>query len=291
MNIIKTYGRYPDFDFTPFPKLQKVLDGTYGVKNNRTQKENVCAINSFLTLWLITLPEKFEEWYNYCHEGFNLDAAEQKPCMNLNETPDFPKFRKGKHVMLLPNPVTRSYSFLPISWNLLTCFKHFLSQKEEWLTPSIEYEFQSGNNQNKTAASEEKPAAEEVTGNVENQDDDILQELVNNLDGEAEVDVDIEQDTENETAQYAVAQEAIDEENETRDDLEEVIQSKSKKRSNSQTRRSSSRKKKPKDLDTTEDAPISALLADIDKKIGEIIPIVNTIERKTSLEETMFDDI
>ena len=94
----------------------------------------------------------------------------------------------------------------------------------------------------------------------------------------------------------AVAQEGTDEENELPDHLKTVIEPKSKKRRSSQTRRSSagsSRKKKAsKDTDSTANASITDLLAVIDRKIGEIVPKVNTIQEEMKPQNpTKFEEM
>ena len=74
------------------------------------------AINSFMTIWLLTVPEKFKEWYKSWNK---LNQGENEPlAMNLNEKSKFPDcFPVGTNTSLAQNQDILSYEFLPCSWN------------------------------------------------------------------------------------------------------------------------------------------------------------------------------
>ena len=62
MKIVKEYGRNDGYNFETDKKLLCIKNGNYSAKKN-TGTKNTLAINSFMTIWLLTLPEKFQEWF------------------------------------------------------------------------------------------------------------------------------------------------------------------------------------------------------------------------------------
>src|SRR5687767_16020013 len=63
MHIVKKYGRNDDYNFETDPKLDCIKTGDYSDQKNLDKTKNILAINSFTTIWLLTLPEKFQEWF------------------------------------------------------------------------------------------------------------------------------------------------------------------------------------------------------------------------------------
>lgn len=62
MTIDQKYGRKPDFNFDNDENLAMVLDGAYGPKGKVNRNQVTIAFDSFLTIYLVTLPEKFKQW-------------------------------------------------------------------------------------------------------------------------------------------------------------------------------------------------------------------------------------
>ena len=49
-----------------------------------------------MTIWLLTLPEKFKEWFEY-HKTSNIDDLDGKTIMSLTDIPFFPQFMSENH--------------------------------------------------------------------------------------------------------------------------------------------------------------------------------------------------
>ena len=143
MSIVKNYKRNPSYKFEEDDKLKHILDGKYGL-NGKIEKKNITlAFDGFLTIWLLTLPEKFKEWYEFNKkEDDEKLEYKSKEVMDYKETPMFPVFKNNNHTTKLSfNPETGNYIFLPNTWKLATCFKYYLNHPGEWTTNSIEKEY------------------------------------------------------------------------------------------------------------------------------------------------------
>ncbi len=107
-----------------------VLNAAYGPKGKANRNQVTCAFDSFLTIYLVTLPENFKQWYDFHNAGIQ-DNYEPTTKMNLRHIPIFPMFEnKSDHTKLSPNPVTEDYDNLPGTWNLLECFEYYFNQTE-----------------------------------------------------------------------------------------------------------------------------------------------------------------
>src|SRR5687767_4699680 len=103
-----------------------------------------------MTIWLLTLPEKFNDWYQL-HNIHQLKGNLTTPFLPLRERPTFPFFPDlKKYTCLMPNEKNGTYNFLPSGWNLMNCFDYYLEQKEKWTTKSIEMEWNLYNQQKKS---------------------------------------------------------------------------------------------------------------------------------------------
>ena len=122
------YGRYDNYNFSTDDTLALIKSGDFSdYFNNNTEKQKILAIDSFITIWLLTLPEKFKEWF----DNHNKDGLEARSVMSYTERPSFPIFENPKtYTLLSKNPYTSSWKVLPKSWNLLESFKHFFDQNE-----------------------------------------------------------------------------------------------------------------------------------------------------------------
>ena len=66
MKIVKKHGRKPLYDWDKNTDLSLIKNGKWGedeAENDR--KKQILAFDGFTTIWLLTLPEKFKEWYDY----------------------------------------------------------------------------------------------------------------------------------------------------------------------------------------------------------------------------------
>ena len=60
MEIVKKYGRNPNYNFETDEKLNSIRCGEYSDLDNNKNKD-MLAFDGFMTIWLLTLPEKFQE--------------------------------------------------------------------------------------------------------------------------------------------------------------------------------------------------------------------------------------
>ena len=136
MKIVKKHGREPAYNWEEDPDLTVIRNGEFGGHEAAKNKLKVIlAFDGFTSIWLLTLPEKFKEWYEY-HMQNNLNQPGVRcKVLNLTEKPTFPIFDES-HSKLDCNPIT-GYKFLPKTWNLMTAFEYFLRQEALWLTKSI----------------------------------------------------------------------------------------------------------------------------------------------------------
>src|SRR5687767_14938073 len=122
LQVVKQYGRTAKFNFENSEKLKKIKHGQFGDNNNTNKVKSTVSIDSFMTIWLLTLPEKFKEWYE-SNNSLSTIVMEETSVMFLLDQPTFPEFAPNKtHTKLDKNPETKSYDFLPKSWNLEKCF-------------------------------------------------------------------------------------------------------------------------------------------------------------------------
>ena len=91
MTIVKKHGRKPDYDFGNDQNMAKILEGSFGTEGKSNKNHVTCAFDSFLTIWLLTLPEKFKKWYEY-HNSDSRPRVEGTTMMDINESPKFPVF-------------------------------------------------------------------------------------------------------------------------------------------------------------------------------------------------------
>ena len=123
MTIVQKYGRKQNYNFDNDENLLMVLNGAYGPQGKANKNQVECAFDSFLTIYLVTLPEKFKQWYDYQNGGIQ-DNYEPTAKMDLRRIPIFPMFEnESDHSKLSPYPVTEDYDYLPGTWNLLECFE------------------------------------------------------------------------------------------------------------------------------------------------------------------------
>jgi hypothetical protein len=151
MTIVQKHGRKPYYNFYTDPKLQTILNGVSSPCQKNNKNYITCAFDSFLTIWLLTLPEKFKQWYKI--SNINNDKGFQKTTkMDMTQRPSFPRFEQDSdNTKLSHHSLTLGYNYLPDSWKLVPSFDYYLMQREKWTTKSIEDEWLSN-------TSIEKPA-------------------------------------------------------------------------------------------------------------------------------------
>ena len=121
MSILKTHGRNTECNFMNDPKLKKIIEGDSGYKPLGDKPKNILAFDSFITIWLITLPEKFVEWYKHHNTSEDINTN-SKPFLNYVEVPNFPNFYPDFYSSLEKDSTLEH--FLPSSWNLKNCFQY-----------------------------------------------------------------------------------------------------------------------------------------------------------------------
>jgi hypothetical protein len=232
LHIVKTYGRNPDYDFRNDEKLA-VIRNEYTSDNNMNDKTKmVLTMDSFMTIWLLTLPEQFKEWEKQHYELNNAGIKLNKR-LSFTDSPSFPHFVLDSYTSLVANPDTKSFELLPPNWNLMECFEHFLDQIEQWTTRSINYEFfelqkkkNSKNNIPKTNEALSDPCDDEDM-NIENEE------------AEAEDDGKDEKKRKGENVGAVAIKQSTDSENEER-----LLRATDRKRSHSGSSRKKGQRKK-----------------------------------------------
>ena len=61
IGIVKKYGRDDKYNFSLDDRLSKILQGNYGFNTANDKRQNTLSLDSFMTIWLVTLPEKFKK--------------------------------------------------------------------------------------------------------------------------------------------------------------------------------------------------------------------------------------
>ena len=141
MNIVSIHGRDKSYKFEADEKLKKIKEGSYGDQLAGDKTKNIIAFDSFMTIWLLTLPEKFQDWWQF-HKTEN-NIPRQSYILLYHEVPAFPSIAPNTQSCLQKNPSKNSYDILPNSWDLRKCYIYFFDQKELWTTKSIEREYES----------------------------------------------------------------------------------------------------------------------------------------------------
>ena len=83
-----------------------------------------CAFDSFLTIWLCTLPEKFKQWYEYKDLQIVSKQVASTPITDLNQEPTFPWYSLERHNTRL-SPIhcwvgIPTFQKAGICWNVLS---------------------------------------------------------------------------------------------------------------------------------------------------------------------------
>ena len=68
MEVVKKYGWYYDYNFNPDETLTVIKSDFFNDQTKFNKYQAMLTFDSFMTIWLLTLPEKFEEWVKY-HEA------------------------------------------------------------------------------------------------------------------------------------------------------------------------------------------------------------------------------
>ena len=145
MHIVKKYGRNDDYNFENDDKLFYIKSGEHSDKQNPNNPKRTLAINSFMTIWLVTLPEKFQEWYGNRNSLFNV-ASDGSIEIFFTGFPIFPVYSAHNlYTALSCNQENKNYEFLPTTWNLMECFEYYYKQEGMWSTKSIEEDWNSAN--------------------------------------------------------------------------------------------------------------------------------------------------
>lgn len=141
MKVVKKYGRNVPYNFEKAPELDCIRKGQFGEIRQNEQNQKILGIDGFTTIWLVTLPERFRNWYETRH---NTQQQEHN-VMSYAELPLFPQFaRDDARTELCPhNPDSNSFDLLPDTWNLVNAFEHYLYHKDQniWTTQSIQIEY------------------------------------------------------------------------------------------------------------------------------------------------------
>jgi len=181
MTIVRTHGRIPKYLFDKDERLKTIKLGDGGLeKAGDDPNKQEIAFNSFLTVWLLTLPEKFEQWYKYHHGQTTSKEVQQTNIFNLLDTPSFPGYNNKDCTALQPSAETGNFNFLPKTWELLDAFEHFRQQKTFWTTPSIEWEYKRHLDEKKMKEQKKAAVTDEMldkTGNLKQSIEELFPEV------------------------------------------------------------------------------------------------------------------
>ena len=217
MQIVKKYGRNCDYNFLTDEKLALIR---FGIHSDQWKNDSITkitlSIDSFMTIWLLTLPEKFKDWYEH-HDDSTYTPVDETPVMSFTERPTFPPFMTTQHhTGISGNIDTGTYQILPKTWNLMQCFEYYLQQQEKWSTISSEAEWNASLNMNfegKMSKGETKPLPnfgdhqdenknEEAEAVADDKSEDVDEE---ETDDESEIAVAIKTSSDNENDEIQLA--------------------------------------------------------------------------------------
>ena len=149
-------------------------------------KKLILCFDSFMTIWLLTLPEKFKEWFDHYDNNYD-EEIQDRAQFNFAERPNFPFFDKNDNTRLCKRENAKSWNFLPNSWILNKCYEFYYGQTALWMTKSIKYEINYKENDldkkmpakkkpppnapdNEEKEKEEKTTADKVSENINNEE-------------------------------------------------------------------------------------------------------------------------
>ena len=139
LDLVKNNGRYDGYYFGSDYDLSEILNGKFGTELCNNQKKLTLCFDSFMTIWLLTLPEKFKEWFDHYDNNFD-EEIQDRAHFNFAERPNFPFFDKNDNTQLCKRENAKSWNFLPKSWILNKCYKFYYGQTTHWMKKFIEYE-------------------------------------------------------------------------------------------------------------------------------------------------------
>ena len=100
MHLLKKYGRSDLYEFSLDEKLSVIKSGFLDDVITNEKIKQILSFNSFISIWLLTLPEKFKEWF----DNHNKDGLETRATMSFTEQPTFATFEDcSKYTMLAKN--------------------------------------------------------------------------------------------------------------------------------------------------------------------------------------------
>src|SRR5687767_7993000 len=113
MKIVKKYGRNDDYNFKSDEKLACIRFGKHSDQHTTNRTKIILGINSFTTIWLLTLPEKFHKWFEKCKTLSNA-INDVGTTVFFTGTPEFPFVQEyNLHTTLTSRPDKNKYEFLP----------------------------------------------------------------------------------------------------------------------------------------------------------------------------------
>src|SRR5687767_9319364 len=128
MKLLKKYGRNDDYNFETDEKLACIRFGKHSDQHTTNRTKIILGINSFTAIWLLTLPEKFQEWFEQRNTLSNA-INDVGPTVFFTGIPTFPHYTTlNINTSLTGRPDKNRYEFLPDTWNLMDCFEYYYKQ-------------------------------------------------------------------------------------------------------------------------------------------------------------------
>ena len=105
----------PVYKFENDEQLSNILKGKHGLQGKDDKNDVTLSINSFMTIWLLTLPDEFKEWSDIYITTGNTNSYPSTKLINYIEIPLFSGFEMGDSSNCALHAQKEGYDYLPKS--------------------------------------------------------------------------------------------------------------------------------------------------------------------------------
>ena len=88
LQVVTKYGQSYDYNFETDDQLTLIKTGMFSDQSKNNITQIMISINSFMTIWLLTVPEKFKEWFEK-HDGTENTSDKAGSVMSIGDNPTF----------------------------------------------------------------------------------------------------------------------------------------------------------------------------------------------------------
>src|SRR5688572_20747483 len=100
MHVVEKHGRNATYNFDTDDTLHAVRNGEFSDQDNNFQTKKLLCIDSFMIVWLLTLPENFKEWYEF-HDEYKEIGVSHNKLLSNSDSPSFAQFASDAVYMFL----------------------------------------------------------------------------------------------------------------------------------------------------------------------------------------------